>query len=125
MNVLLDTNVLLVWIADSPRINQAMVEAIESERNTVFFSPLSIWEVRIKAAKGRLDLPGHFLDVVRSKDFTELRFTSEHADEAGRLPGIHSDPFDRGLIAQARLERMTVLTTDHLLARYEVQLQAV
>ena len=102
-----------------------MKEAIESEKNTIFFSPLSIWEVRIKAAKGRLNLPPHFLQVVRSKDFAELRFTSEHADEAGRLPSIHADPFDRGLIAQARLERLTVLTTDRLLSRYEVRLQVV
>ena len=125
MNLLLDTNVLLFWIANDPRIGSAMSEAIKSEKNTIFFSPLSIWEARIKAAKGRLTLPSQFLEVVRSKDFTELRFTAEHADEAGKLPSIHWDPFDRGLIAQARLERMTMLTSDRLLSRYDVRLQLV
>jgi PIN domain nuclease of toxin-antitoxin system len=100
-----------------------MKELIQSDRNLIAFSPLSIWECRIKEAKGRLQLPGDLLGVIRSKDFTELRFTSEHADEAGQLPVFHSDPFDRGLVAQARKEDFTLVTHDRTLSKYEVRLE--
>ncbi len=114
---------LLNWVADSPKITPRLSELIEAERNTIFFSPLSIWEARIKWARRRLELPDDFVERIRSMDFAELTFSSLHADEAGRLPAIHSDPFDRGLIAQARIEGLTLLTNDRLLARYEVKLE--
>ncbi len=125
MRILLDTSVLLNWIGNTSKINSRMRELIQSERNLVAFSPLSIWECRIKEAKGRLPLPGDFLEVIRSKDFIELRFTAEHANEAGLLPGIHADPFDRALVAQARVEDLTLLTHDRMLSKYDVRLEIV
>ena len=120
MKILLDTSVLLNWLGNTPKITEETREFIEAERNSIFFSPLSVWEARIKQAKGRLDLPANFVEALLSKDFAEVRFTVAHADEAGRLPAIHADPFDRGLIAQARVDGLTLLTTDRLLTRYEV-----
>ena len=100
-----------------------MRELIASERNVIAFSPLSIWECRIKQAKGKLSLPQNFVGVVRSREFDELNFTAEHASEAGILPSIHADPFDRGLIAQARIEDFLLLTHDRTLSRYDVRLE--
>lgn len=120
MKVLLDTSVLLNWLGNTQRITGATRGLIEADRNSIFFSPLSVWEARIKQAKGRLDLPPNFVEALLNKDFAEIRFTAAHADEAGRLPMIHADPFDRGLIAQARVDGLTLLTNDRLLERYDV-----
>lgn len=120
MKVLLDTNVLLIWLAFEERRTQRMAEVIASERNQLFFSPLSIWESGIKVSKGKLRLPTSLVYALNYKRFEELAFTSAHGDEAARLPLVHHDPFDRGLIAQARIERLTLLTTDRKLSAYDV-----
>jgi len=125
LRILLDTSVLLHWIGNTSKVTPRMRDIIGSDRNLVAFSPLSIWECRVKGARGRLPLPGDFLGVVRSKDFLELKFTAEHADEAGLLPTIHADPFDRGLIAQARFEDLTLLTHDRLISKYDVRFELV
>lgn len=123
MRFLLDTNVLLMWLGNTARITPRMAETIRAEDNTIFFSPLSIWECRIKAARGMLEVDDDLLEVVCSKRFFELKFTSVHADETKNLPPLHRDPFDRGLIAQARAEGICLLTTDKFLANYQVQTQ--
>ena len=125
MRILLDTSILLHWIGNTDQVSPRMRELIQSERNVVAFSPLSIWECRIKEAKGRLSLPGDLVGAIRAKDFIELKFTSEHANEAGLLPTIHADPFDRALVAQARIEDLTMLTQDRLLSRYDVRVELV
>lgn len=121
MRVLLDTNVLLVWLGDPNRITKLMSETIRSQQNEIYFSPLSVWECRIKAARGMLHVDDDLLEVIRGKQFTELPFTADHGNETKNLPPLHRDPFDRGLIAQARHEGMSLLTTDQFLPNYDVQ----
>jgi PIN domain nuclease of toxin-antitoxin system len=70
-----------------------------------------------------LDVDDNLLEVVRGKRFAELKFTAVHADETRNLPLLHRDPFDRGLIAQARVEDMCLLTTDRHLLSYDVRLR--
>jgi PIN domain nuclease of toxin-antitoxin system len=125
LKILLDTSVLLNWLADAPSVSGEIRRLIESERNSIFVSPLSVWEARIKHAKGKLRLPENFLEVLMGKDFSEIRFTLAHADEAGKLPMIHADPFDRGLIAQARVEGLFLLTNDRLLVGYDASVLLV
>jgi len=125
VRLLLDTSVLLNWIGNTPRISPRLKELIRSEGNSVAYSPLSVWECRIKESKGRLSLPGDLLAVIQSKNFIELKFTAAHADDAGSLPSHHADPFDRGLVAQARIEDLTLVTHDRLLGRYDVKLALV
>ena len=96
-----------------------------AEGNLVAFSPLSIWECRIKESKGRLTFAGDFLAVIRSKDFVELKFTSVPANAAGLLPTLHSDSFDQGLVAQARTEDHVLFTNDPILAKYVVRVVLV
>lgn len=116
---------LLNWIGNTEKITPRMRDLIQSDRNLVAYSPLSICECRIEEAKERLSMPGDLVRAIRAKDFIELRFTSEHANEAGPLPGIHADPFERALVAQARIEDLTLLTQDCILARYEVRVEVV
>lgn len=92
--------------------------------NEIFVSAASLWEISIKRARGRLDAhpppdPGSW---VREESFIELPISFEQAEAAGALPPHHADPFDRLLIAQARLEGLTIVTRDPALEPYGVPL---
>lgn len=88
----------------------------------VFLSAVSSWEISIKFYLGKLPLPEPPSVYVPSRlgGMHSLAVTHAHALAAGELPPHHRDPFDRLLIAQARLEGMTVLTADRVFARYGV-----
>jgi PIN domain nuclease of toxin-antitoxin system len=95
-------------------------ELISAPENLIFFSAASIWEIRIKQAIGKLELPDDFARVLAEQSFESLAVTTEHAHALEGLPLLHRDPFDRLLVAQARLERLTLLTRDDVLGRYDV-----
>lgn len=79
-----------------------------------------MWEIEIKRALGRLRAPDDVGELVDRSGFEPLAIDFAHAREAGRLPPLHPDPFDRMLIAQARLESLTLATADEEMARYDV-----
>ncbi len=83
-------------------------------------SAASIWEIEIKRALGRLKAPADTAALVDASGFERLAITFEHSQEAGRLPALHGDPFDRMLIAQARLQMLTLATADEAIQRYDV-----
>ena len=112
MNLLLDTHVLLWWLDDNPALSQAARAAIREGENLVFVSAASIWEIRIKEAIGKLEIPSDFREVLLEQPFLPLDVTVEHAHAVAGLPSHHRDPFDRMLIAQAGVERLTVVTHD-------------
>jgi PIN domain nuclease of toxin-antitoxin system len=85
-----------------------------------FVSAASAWEVAIKQAIGRLTLPEPFAVGIDASGFQRLPVGFEHAAEAASLPLHHTDPFDRMLVAQARLEGLTLVTHDRALAAYDV-----
>ncbi|MBN1426221.1 type II toxin-antitoxin system VapC family toxin [Candidatus Fermentibacteria bacterium] len=120
MNLLLDTHILLWWLADSPELDQAPKEAIGDRENVVFISAASLWEIMIKKALGKLDLPDEFEAVVSQEPFLHLEVSAAHAFMVGRLPPHHRDPFDRMLIAQALVEGLTLVTADPFIRKYEV-----
>lgn len=86
----------------------------------MFVSAASIWEIEIKRALQELRAPMDVEALVDGSGFERLHITFAHAREAGRLPALHGDPFDRMLIAQARLEGLTLATADERLGRYDV-----
>lgn len=123
MKLLLDTHAFLYWTADNPRLPRRARAAIERPRNAVSISAATIWEIRIKVAKGRLRT--NFTNVAEEAQkhrFDVLPITGAHAQEAGDLPPHHDDPFDRMLIAQAHAEGMTLVTGDGAFGEYGVQL---
>lgn len=122
MSLLLDTHILLWWLADDPSLPLPAADAIAEGGTEVFVSAASVWEIAIKKAAGRLDVPDDLLDVIEANDFEELSMTSTHAVAAGRLPRHHTDPFDRMLIAQAHTENLTVVTVDARFTAYDVEL---
>jgi PIN domain nuclease of toxin-antitoxin system len=86
----------------------------------VFFSAASIWEIAIKRASGKLNVPEDLLDTMEQRGFIELPVLSRHAILAGALPSHHGDPFDRMLVAQAQSEGFTIVTRDERIAAYDV-----
>lgn len=117
MKLLLDTHVVLWWQRDDRRLNRAARRAI-SEADLVWVSAVSGWEVAIKMALGRLRLTEPFRVLLAADDFTELPLTLAHADALAALPPHHTDPFDRLLVAQARVEGATIVSHDRALAPY-------
>lgn len=124
MRLLLDTHTLLWALLDDPVLRPDARDLIADPANLVVVSPVSVWEVGIKQALGKLDAPGDLEAQVAHARFTPLPITFAHAAAAGALPRHHDDPFDRMLIAQAGLEGLTVVTRDRRFAAYDVPLLA-
>jgi len=122
VKVLLDTHILLWWLADDEHLPARAAATIADPDTEVVVSAASAWEISVKQAAGRLDAPEDLLDAVVANDFGMLAITAGHAIAAGRLPAHHADPFDRMLIAQARIEGFTLVSADRRYSDYEVEL---
>ena len=122
MNLLLDTHVLLWWLDDNPNLSQSARTVIADGNNLVFVSAAVIWEIQIKQALGKLKIPVNFRKVLDRQGFDLLDITVEHAYAVGRLPLYHRDPFDRILVAQAKVEKMTLVSRDNHIKKYKVPL---
>lgn len=120
MNLLLDTRVLLWALADDPQLSGPARRAITDGRNRVLASAVCAWEITIKTALGKLRAPEDLVDQLARRRFEPLDVTFDHALAVGDLPDHHADPFDRLLIAQARTERLTLITRDERIGRYDV-----
>ena len=120
MKLLLDTHVLIWWLADDPELGHQAREAIADAENTVYVSAVSLWEIAIKQGLGKLDLPEDFHETLRAQGLSELPITWEHAQQNRSLPRLHRDPFDRMLVAQAQVEQLTLVTCDDEVKRYSV-----
>ena len=120
MRALVDTHILLWWLADGARLEAPHREMIASPENELFVSAITIAEISIKASLGKLTVPDGIVDIVVSEGFAHLPFTSAHAEELRSLPWHHRDPFDRMLIAQAMAERIPLLTADSRIRAYDI-----
>ena len=119
MKLLLDTHVILWWQRDDRRLNKAARQAIATA-DVVWVSAVSGWEVAIKSALGRLRVDERFKVLITADDFTELPLTLDHTEVLATLPPHHTDPFDRALVAQARVEGATLVSHDRALEPYGV-----
>jgi PIN domain nuclease of toxin-antitoxin system len=117
LNLLLDTNILLWWLADSPRLSGDARKMITSSP-VVYVSAATTWEIEIKRALGKLKAPENLEQELSANHFVPLAITVEHSIAAAKLPRHHDDPFDRMLIAQASLEGLTLVTSDRRLEDY-------
>ncbi|MGH3514137.1 MAG: type II toxin-antitoxin system VapC family toxin [Pseudonocardiaceae bacterium] len=123
MRLLLDTNVLIWWLAESPRLSKETRDAITAEPE-VIVSAVSAFEIAVKSAIGKLRVPGDLEVQIVEQAMTELPVTVRHGLAVGQLPMHHRDPFDRLLIAQAQCEGLTIVTADRTFAAYDVPIMA-
>jgi len=120
LNLLLDTHVLIWALENNPTLSDPARKAIVDGGNPVFVSAVSVWEISVKQAMGKLRVPDNLIEEIRIHRFTPLEINLQHAELAGRLPAIHKDPFDRMLIAQSILEKLYIVTRDQVMNRYDV-----
>jgi len=121
LNLLLDTHVALWAITDSPKLSRKARLLIQSPKTIIWVSAASVWEIAIKHALGRGDMPVSSQDAVRyfrESGYCFLAIEAEHAAAVEELAAHHQDPFDRILIAQALVEPMRLMTHDPLIALY-------
>jgi PIN domain nuclease of toxin-antitoxin system len=109
MRILLDTHVLVWWLADDPNLSAKARSQIADPANEILVSAASAWEIVIKQALGKLRFEGNLEKETAEQGFTMLPITLAHAAEIASLPPIHRDPFDRMLVAQARVENLQLL----------------
>ena len=121
MNLLLDTH-LLLWAASEPKRLSARARTLLLDpANHLVFSSASLWEISIKNGLDRADFnvdPRRLWRMLLVSGYRELPVTSEHTVAVNDLPSLHKDPFDRILVAQARVEGLTLLTVDKAVAKY-------
>lgn len=120
MRILADSHVLLWWVDDPKRLALSARVAIADPANSVFFSAASIWEIGLKAGKGKLRVDGDVVAALQADGFEPLPITMTHAARSLTLPDTHGDPFDRMLIAQALAEGLVLATRDRLILQYDV-----
>jgi PIN domain nuclease of toxin-antitoxin system len=119
--LLLDTEALIWWDANDPRLGGNARAAIQNA-DEVWVSAASAWEIVIKAALGKPRSIRPPAQAVLEGGFRELPISFEHVEAVGALPMYHNDPFDRLILAVAGVEGFTIVTSDRKFARYGVPL---
>jgi PIN domain nuclease of toxin-antitoxin system len=115
--LLLDTHVALWWLTAHPRLGSEAQELIADSE--CHLSAASVWEVAIKYRRGKLPIaPRELVTAAREAGIRPLPISHEHAAASADLPLLHADPFDRLLVAQARLEQLRFITADQQLCQY-------
>ena len=121
MNLLLDTCVLLWWLDDpNTLLSEQALTAIRNPDNQIIVSVVSAWEIAIKKTLGKLESPDNLKEVIADAEFELMPIDYEHAWQVKDLPSHHRDPFDRLLVSQAQIERLTLVTRDAQLKTYDV-----
>jgi PIN domain nuclease of toxin-antitoxin system len=125
VRLLLDTHALIWWLAGDPSLSTGAKAAIVDPNNEVFVSAASAWEIATKYRIGKLpqavSLAMDVSGVLAAQGFFELPISMQHGQMAGSLPGPHRDPFDRMLIAQARLADLVLVSNEAVFDRYGIR----
>ncbi len=124
MRLLLDTHAFLWWLAGDNALSAAARKAIGDENNTIYVSAASAWEIATKYRIGKLpgvaSIVGNLGGTIADQGFADLPISLQHGQVAGTLPGTHRDPFDRILVAQALLEKLTLVSNEQPFDAYGV-----
>jgi len=125
VKLLLDTHVWIWLLTDPDRLSGPARTALAAPDNQLHLSSASTWEISVKAAAGRLEIDGSpeslLQEAIVASGVLPLPIEHSHALQTGRLPGHHRDPFDRMLVAQAQVERLTLVSADRQFADYDVE----
>lgn len=122
MRLLLDTHALAWWLVDSPSLSARARAAIADPSNRIWASAVSGHELVNKQRLGKLNPPvaGELAIMIRRAALPVVAISLDHAIAAAALPGPHRDPWDRLLMAQARLEELTLVSVDPVFREYGV-----
>ena len=122
MKILLDTHIFL-WMLTSPeRLNDKRRYELETPANEVFLSAMSIAELMIKHAIGKIHVEFDPLEMAKEMRIEILSFSGDHAMLLGKMPLHHKDPFDRMIIAQAIVNRLPLMSDDPKFTAYNCKI---
>jgi PIN domain nuclease of toxin-antitoxin system len=119
LKLLIDTHAAIWWLAGDSRLSEEARATIAGAGADAAVSVASIWEASIKRSAGRLKGPD-LAAALSAAGLPFLHIDERHAKVAGELPLVHRDPFDRMLVAQASVERLSIVTADDQIAKYDV-----
>lgn len=124
MNLLLDAHTLLWYFSGDSNLSANALTVLEDDQNSKRVSAATLWEIAIKVGLGKIQLGQPFERVfpplLERNRIDLLGITASHLSRLLTLPGIHKDPFDRLLVAQASVESLTIVTRDAEIAKYAV-----
>jgi len=124
MRLLLDTHVFLWWNESSPRLSRRARQLLADPGNSLYLSVVSAWEMALKVQSGKLGLPAPVSVYIPARlkhyGIEDLAVTLDHVLASSFLPSHHRDPFDRILVAQGQVERLTIVTHDAEVQKYAV-----
>lgn len=120
MDLLLDTHSFIWWLEKPDFLSDSAMSAISDSNNRIFISSITFLELGIKQAIGKLSTDKPFEDAFAIYGFYELPLNSQQAYAVKDLPLHHKDPFDRALVAQAKLTGLTLVTRDKILTKYDI-----
>ena len=121
MKLLLDTHTFIWWQEESNTVPIRVKRLIKNPKNSIYFSVVVAWEIAIKKSLGKLKTPEDVKEAIAENRFLTLPITIDHALAVQHLPHHHKDPFDRLLIAQAKIENLTLVSRDAHFKRYDVE----
>lgn len=124
MKILLDTHAF-IWLDTQPeKLSKSAMEICQNVDNQLYLSMASVWEIQIKVQLGKLVLKIPLADMLKvqqqENDLNILNIALEHIYQLQNLPFHHNDPFDRLIIAQSSLEKMTLVSADGKFSNYDI-----
>lgn len=125
MRWLLDTNIVLWWLDDAPRLPGEIKHKLADPMTTCVISVVSLWEIEIKQSLSKIDIDPSYVQVIAAQGFEILPLATRHAEAYRGLPLHHRDPYDRMLIAISATEDLPVLTADAVFAHYDIPVKLV
>ncbi|MFH1113177.1 MAG: type II toxin-antitoxin system VapC family toxin [Pseudomonadota bacterium] len=124
MKLLLDTHAFIWWDSEPARLSPLALALCRDSENTLLLSVASTWEMQIKIQLGKLKLGLPLAELIENQQRVNslgiLRIGLEHVLALDQMPSLHKDPFDRLLVAQARVEGANLVTSDPIMANYPV-----
>jgi PIN domain nuclease of toxin-antitoxin system len=124
LKAILDTHAFLWWATDDLKLSSRARDFIRDPKNSLSFSVVSVWEILLKARTGRLPIKGNVAEFVEIRiqryDLALIDLTFTHLARFYSLPAHHSDPFDHLLVAQAQVEKLSLITGDAQIRKYDV-----
>ena len=124
MKLLLDTHAFLWLVNEHEKLSSKAKALLLNDAHTLYISIVSAWEIAIKVSFGKLSEwnggVGIFLARINDMPIGLLPITPYHVEMVETLPFIHRDPFDRLLVATAKVDGMTILTADENIHKYDV-----
>lgn len=117
---LLDTHIFLWSLDEIERLTSVVAKLLKDPQERVFVSVATAWEISIKHKRGKLPLKTTLAECFRKSTFEILEIKLPHILQLENLPVYHHDPFDRMLVAQATCEKLTIITKDEKIKKYDV-----